>query len=211
MHIPDGTLSLPVLAATGAAAAGAVAVGLKRTDYENIPRVGVMSSVFFVASLIHVPIGPVSAHLLLPGLMGLTLGWAAFPALAAALFLQALLFGFGGMTSLGANILVMGIPAVFCHHVFGRYIRAFKNPESAGAIAFAAGASGIVIAWFVLGLALVASGREYAFPAFTVLLWHIPIVAIEGFVTASAVSFLHRIRPAALGVPFGAVTPLEAD
>ena len=123
--------------------------------------------------------------------------------------IAALLFGFGGMTSLGANILVMGIPAVFCHHVFGRYIRA-KGPESVFAPAFAAGASGILIAWLVLGSALVVSGEEYTVPAFTVLLWHVPIVAIEGFVTASAVSFLHRIRPAALGVPFGAATPLEA-
>lgn len=46
---------------------------------ESIPKVGVLSSAFFVATLIHVPVGPSSIHLVLNGLMGVMLGWAAFP------------------------------------------------------------------------------------------------------------------------------------
>jgi cobalt/nickel transport system permease protein len=38
-----------------------------------------------VASLIHVPIGPSNAHLILNGLVGLLLGWGAFPAILVAL------------------------------------------------------------------------------------------------------------------------------
>jgi cobalt/nickel transport system permease protein len=41
----------------------------------------VLSATFFVASLIHVPVGPSSVHLIMSGLAGLVLGWTAFPAL----------------------------------------------------------------------------------------------------------------------------------
>jgi cobalt/nickel transport system permease protein len=201
MHIPDGILSLPVLATTGAAAAGAVAVGLRKMETEDVPRVGVMASVFFVASLIRVPVGASSAHLLLPGLMGLVLGWTVFPALAVALFLQAVLFGFGGVTSLGANVVTMGLPALLCYYIFGGLIARMKGPESVFGLAFAAGASGIVVACAVLGAVLVASGKEYAAFALAVLGAHVPVMAIEGFVTGAAVSFLRKVKPVMLARP----------
>lgn len=201
MHIVDGALSVPVVAASGAAAAAVVAVAVRKMDYETIPRVGVMASVFFVASLIRVPVGPSTAHLLLLALMGIVLGWAVFPALAAALLLQAILFGFGGVTSLGANILIMGIPGIVCHYLFGRLILAMKGPESVFALAFTAGATGVVLAWLVLGVLLMASGKSFAAAVVAVGAAHIPVVVIEGFVTAFAVSFLHRIRPLILAGP----------
>lgn len=201
MHIVDGALSVPVVAASGAAAAAMVAAGVRKMDYETIPRVGVMASVFFVASLIRVPVGPSSAHLLLLALMGIVLGWAVFPALAAALLLQAILFGFGGVTSLGANILIMGIPGIVCHYLFGRLILAMKGPKSVFALAFTAGAIGVVLAWLVLGVLFMASGKSFAAAVVAVGAAHIPVVVIEGFVTAFAVSFLHRIRPLMLAGP----------
>jgi len=209
MHIVDGALSVPVLAASGASAAAAVGIGSVKTDYESIPRVGVMASVFFVASLIRVPVGPSSAHLLLPALMGIVLGWAVFPALAVALFLQAILFGFGGITSLGANILVMGVPGIACHYLFGRSVRAIRGQESVFALSFTAGAAGIIVAWLVLGLLLMASGRSFTAAVVAVGAAHIPVVVIEGFVTAFAVSFLHRIRPLMLAGP--ALTTVPED
>ena len=57
------------------------AVGLKKLDYNQLPQVALLSAVFFVASLVHVPIGPSSAHLVMVGLLGLVLGWATFPAI----------------------------------------------------------------------------------------------------------------------------------
>ena len=96
MHIADGVLSGPVLAATGGLAVAGIAIGLSKMDYEKVPRVGILAAAFFTASLIHVPIGPSSAHLVLNGLIGFLLGWAAFPAVGIALLLQAIMFGFGG-------------------------------------------------------------------------------------------------------------------
>ena len=72
-HIPDGVLSAPVLIGGGIVAAGLLAVGLKRLDEERIPRAAVLSATFFVASLIHIPVGPTSVHPLLTGLIGLVL------------------------------------------------------------------------------------------------------------------------------------------
>jgi len=97
MHISEGVLSGPVLVSGAALAAVGTAIGLKKLDYDHIAQAGILSAAFFVASLIHVPIGPSNAHLILNGLVGLLLGWAAFPVILVALVLQAMLFQFGGI------------------------------------------------------------------------------------------------------------------
>ena len=118
MHISEGVLSAPVLIGGAALAVAGTAIGLKKIDYDRIMTVAILSAAFFVASLVHVPIGPGSAHLLLNGLLGLMLGWAAFPSILVALLLQAVLFQFGGLTVLGLNTFNMAAPAVFCFYVF---------------------------------------------------------------------------------------------
>ena len=92
MHIAEGVLSAPVLIA-GAAAAG-IAVGLKRLDESRLMTAGLVGAAFFIASLIHVPIGVSSAHLLLCGLVGVMLGVSAYPVIFTALLLQGVLFEF---------------------------------------------------------------------------------------------------------------------
>lgn len=191
MHIPDGVLPGGVLIVSGALAAGAVAVGLKKTDTESIPRVGVLSAVFFVASLMRVPLPTSSVHLLLPGLMGLLLGWRVFPALAVALLLQAVQFGHGGILSLGANVLVMGVPGVVCYYAFG-------GGGSGGrrfARGFAAGAVGIVLSCVMYGLVLLTAGKEFAGVTATVVVAHVPVMVIEGFVTGWALAFISEVHP----------------
>ncbi|HAS88003.1 MAG TPA: cobalt transporter CbiM, partial [Desulfovibrio sp.] len=112
MHISEGILSLPVLACGAVVAATGTMIGLKKIDSEKLISVALLSSVFFVASLIHIPIGPSSAHLILSGLMGLLLGWAAFPAILTGLLLQAVLFQYGGLAVIGVNTAIMALPAV---------------------------------------------------------------------------------------------------
>src|SRR4030042_6506194 len=97
---------------------------LKNEDKEYPVEIGaVLSSAFFVASLIRVPIGPSSVHLVLNGLVGVLLGWMAFPSILVALALQALLFQFGGFTSLGVNTFNMAAPAVMAYYLFNFLIR----------------------------------------------------------------------------------------
>ena len=111
-HIPDGVLSVPVLIGGAALAVGGLALGLSRLEERDIPKTAILSAVFFVASLVAVPIGPTSVHLLLAGAMGIVLGVAAIPAVFVGLLLQAVLFGFGGITSLGVDVVDIAFPGV---------------------------------------------------------------------------------------------------
>lgn len=117
MHIVDGALSAPVLATGAVLSIAGVAIGLRKLDYNQLPQVGVLSAAFFVASYIHLPLGFSSVHLILNGLIGLTLGWVAFPALLVALLLQAVFFGFGGFLVLGVNAFNIAMPAVLVFYL----------------------------------------------------------------------------------------------
>jgi len=194
VHIPDGILSAPVLAGTGVAALTGVVVGLRRMPYERVPLVGVMSSVFFVTSWLHVPVPPASAHLVLVGLIGLLLGWASFPAIGMALILQAGL-GFGGITAIGANLFAMATPAVVCYGVCGPFIRRSRSKAVRAVAAFCAGALGIGLAALLTGGVLYASSADLAGAVLALLIGHLPLMVIEGFVTMAAVAFLLKLRP----------------
>lgn len=203
MHISEGVLSAGVLIAGGVPAAAGVSVGLWRLDDESIPRVAVLSAAFFVASLIHVPVGPTSAHLVLNGLAGVVLGWAAFPAILVALLLQAVLFGFGGLTTLGVNTTVMAAPAVACHYLFAWGVR-----RSGPAVAFACGAlagGGAVLASGLLAsAALVTTGRAFSAVAGLLLAAHVPIAVVEGLITGCIAGFLRRVKPELLDLRLAA-------
>lgn len=195
MHIADGILSGPVMAATCALAAGGMAVGLRKMDNAEIPRVAMVSAVFFVASLVHVPIGPASAHLVLTGLAGLLLGWRAFPAIGAALLLQTVLFGFGGVTSWGANVVNMALPAVFCYHVFGCGINQAKSGALRFLLSALAGGLGIALSGLMAAGTLFLCGREFLGAATAILAAHVPVIIVEIVVTGSAIAFLFRVQP----------------
>lgn len=193
MHISEGVLSPAVLAGGAGLAVVGCAIGLKKLDYEAIPRVAILSAAFFVASLIHVPVGPVGAHLVLNGLMGLLLGWMAFPAILIALFLQALLFQFGGLTVLGVNTVTMAAPAVICFFVFRSFLRG--QGVIAALAAFSCGALAILLSGLLVATALITTGQAFLKVAELVLLAHIPIMIIEGIITLFIFQFLKKVRP----------------
>lgn len=193
-HIPDGVLSLPVLAGGAAITLAGCAVGLRRLPTEKIPQVAVLSAVFFVASLVHFPVGPSSVHLILNGIVGIALGWSAFPAILIALLLQAVLFGFGGLVVLGVNTANMAVPAVLCGLLF-RLARKRGSPRREVVVAAIAGGLGVALTTFMVALALALSGREFLTAAKLVMLVHIPVMVIETVFTAAVVSLLQRVRP----------------
>ncbi|HHN65557.1 MAG TPA: cobalt transporter CbiM [Nitrospirae bacterium] len=199
MHISEGILSTPVLTAGAALAMGGVALGLKRMDYEKIPEVAVLSSAFFVASLIHVPLGPTSVHLVLNGLVGVLLGWMAFPSILVALALQALLFQFGGFTVLGVNTFNMAAPAVASYYLFNLLVRRGNRAVTAVA-AFLSGALGVGGGAFLIALSLVTTGEEFLSVARLVFLAHLPVMLIEGIITSFCVLFLKKVKPEILEV-----------
>lgn len=193
MHISEGILSGPVLVSGAALAAVGTAIGLKKLDYDHIARAGMLSAAFFVASLIHVPIGPSNAHLILNGLVGLLLGWAAFPAILVALVLQGAFFQFGGITTLGVNTIIMALPALLCFLVFGRMIH--RSPQIAAVAAFACGFLSVLMSGVVVGLALIFTAENFLEVSVIIIAAHIPVMIIEGIVTAVCVTFLRKVRP----------------
>lgn len=194
MHIVDGALSNPVLLGGAALAVGGIAMGLKKLPLERIPAAGVLSASFFVASLIHVPIGPSSVHLILNGLAGLVLGWAAFPALFVGLLLQAVFFGFGGLTVLGVNAINIAGPAVLAGLIFGRLVA--RGTPMQGAIWGGLG-GGFAIAATTLAVAfsLALSGDEFVPAAKLVFVAHIPVIVIEALLSGAAIFLARRVKP----------------
>ncbi|SFQ57978.1 cobalt transporter CbiM [Donghicola eburneus] len=194
MHIVDGALSNPVVIAGTAMAIGGIAMGLKQLTLERIPATGILSASFFVAALIHVPIGPSSVHLVLNGLAGLILGWAAFPALFVGLLLQTVFFGFGGVTVIGVNLLNIAAPAVLAWLLFGRLVE--RGTPMSGAIwAGVGGAFSIAATTICVAFSLALTGDEFIPAAKLVLLAHIPVMVIEALLTGAAVYLVRQVRP----------------
>lgn len=175
-------------------------IGLRRMDYERVPQVALLSATFFVVSLIPIPLGVTSAHLILCGLMGLILGWATFPAVLVALILQALIAGVGGPTTLGINTTVMAVPGVVCYGMFHRAVHA-RGEAVTFAAAFAAGALAVVGGASLNALALVLSGEGFEVIAGTAFALHLLIAPVEGLITAVTVVFLRKVRPELLDAP----------
>ena len=196
MHISEGVLSGPVLLSGAVLTVAGTAIGLKKMDYDRIAQVGILSFAFFVASLLHVNIGPSSVHLILNGLVGLLLGWAAFPAILVALTLQTLFFQFGGITVLGVNTVIMAVPAVFCYYLFNPFIKK-KHPVS-GAASFAAGFLSVFFAAVLLGVSLIFTEENFWEVSTLIVVANLPVMVIEGIITVFCVAFLKKVHPVML-------------
>ncbi len=117
MHIPDGFLSPSVVITAFIITIIFWAISFKKiklTD-KQVPIMGLLTALFFAAMMMNYPIvGGTTAHLLGGASLGLILGpFAGCISVTIILVLQALLFGDGGLTTLGANVLNMGIIGVF--------------------------------------------------------------------------------------------------
>ncbi len=207
VHISDGILSLPVLAAGWAITAVLIAVALwwskrKGSIAEEIPKLSVMTAAFFVASLVHIAVGPTSVHLILCGLVGIMLGILAYPAIFIGLLLQAFLFGHGGVTVLGVNTVDMGIPALVAYGIFkaGNKLTPSKSMTSKASILGAlAGGIAVALAVSLTAGMLYTLGEEYAWAIKALILYHIPIIVIEAIIAGSVVAFLARVKPELIG------------
>lgn len=194
MHISEGVLSAPVLIGGVAVCTGGLAIGLKKIRHEDVPKVGMLTAAFFVASLVHVPLGPSSVHLILNGLIGLILGWAAFPALLVALFFQAIFFQFGGLTVLGVNTVNMALPGIIVYYLCSGMLRSESHLLNITG-GFIAGAGAVAGAGVLVALSLYLSRQAFLSAAKAVLIAHIPVMIIEGIITVIAISFVRKVRP----------------
>mgnify|MGYP001076973268 CR=1 FL=1 len=193
MHIADGVLNAPTIAATYAGTAVLLAWSLKNVAEEEIPKISLTTGTFFAVSLISIPVGPSTIHPLMAGLLGVMLGRRAPLSFFIALLLQALLFQHGGLTSLGANTLMLAIPALIACQLFQR------TPFAPLYKGMAIGGLATVLTVLILILLLAASQPLFARGTFSVIrlliIGHIPLVAMEAVITGFALQLLAKAKP----------------
>ncbi|NJE62283.1 energy-coupling factor ABC transporter permease [Thermococcus sp. 21S7] len=203
MHIPDGLLSTPVIVITYAITIAGIAYAVRKLrDFpeEKIPLLGLFAAGIFAAQMVNFPIiGGVSGHLLGATLVAIMLGpYAAVIVMTAVLLIQTLLFGDGGITAIGANILNMGLIGAFIGYAVYTKLKRINETVAMG---FAAWLS------VVLGAALasVEIGLSHSLPflkVLTLMVGYHSIIGIgEAILTVLIVYAVRARLPSIEGVP----------
>jgi len=128
LHIPDGYLSPATCAVAFAAAIPFWSASLRKVEQQLgtrlVPILGVFSAFSFVVMMFNLPLpGGTTGHAVGMGIATVVLGpWAASLAISIALLIQAILFGDGGITALGANCFNMAIVGTWVAYVSYRVI-----------------------------------------------------------------------------------------
>lgn len=196
MHIPDGFLNTETLILTDVISFASLYLSVKKVNKnikpERIPLMGISAAFVFVVQLLSFPVvGGTSVHLLGAVLISILLGpFSGLIIIASSLILQAILFQHGGILTLGANILNMGIIGCFLGFLIYKILRntpigvfiacIFSAVLAAIFCAIELGLSGKV----PLKLAVVSMGGT-----------HIIIGGIEGIATLFILSIIKKVRP----------------
>ncbi|MFJ9028954.1 energy-coupling factor ABC transporter permease [Streptomyces sp. NPDC102274] len=126
MHVPDGFIDLPVSAASGAVAAGAVAVSLRgarrELDERTAPLAGLVAAFIFAVQMLNFPVAAgTSGHLLGGALAAILVGpYTGVLCISVVLLMQGILFADGGLTALGVNITDMAVVTTVVAYAFFR-------------------------------------------------------------------------------------------
>ena len=128
MHIPDGYLSPATCAAMYATSGPFWYVALRRLKRRLttrlIPLLSVFAAFSFLVMMFNLPLpGGTTGHALGVAIAAIALGpWASILAFSIALLIQALFFGDGGVTTLGANCFNMAIVGSLVAYVVYRLL-----------------------------------------------------------------------------------------
>ncbi|MDE4078929.1 cobalt transporter CbiM [Methanosphaera sp. Vir-13MRS] len=130
MHIPDGFISIPLCIVLYVIAIIFIYLSAKwsreHLDEKYIPLLAVLAAgIFAIMSFnLPVPFGS-SGHLLGAALVAIIFcsPYAAILVLTVVLIIQALFFGDGGITALGANIINMGVVGGFVGYYGFKYLK----------------------------------------------------------------------------------------
>jgi cobalt/nickel transport system permease protein len=218
MHIPDGYLSpqtyIPLFGVFIASAAVAVKKVKSEVSARNIPFLGMAAAFSFIIMMFNLPIpGGTTGHAVGSAVIAIIFGpWAAMLAVSVALIIQALIFGDGGITAIGANCFNMAVFMPFAAYFIFKI--SCKNTSGKSRISFAAFIAGylsLVMAAVLTAIEfgiqpLIASSADgkalycpydlsIAVPAMAIehmLLFGI----VEGIVTAMVVNYFLRTEPA---------------
>ncbi len=209
MHIAEGLLPLSWAGLWFVVAVPFVILGVKRLteisrdDLSMKPLVGLLAAVVFIISCMPIPVptaGPCS-HPCGTAITAILLGPLVSVVVAAvALLIQALFLAHGGLSTLGADIVSMGIVGSFAGWLV------FRGMRSVGAsLAVAAFMAGLITDWATylattLELAAGIRGTAPFWPlagkiALAFIPTQLPLGILEGSMTAGMVVLLSRKRP----------------
>ncbi len=167
MHIPDGYLGPAscgfLFAAMLPVWAIASKIVKKNLSVKQVPMLAIGAAFSFVIMMFNLPIpGGSTGHAVGGVLVAIFLGpWAACIALTVALVIQALLFGDGGITALGANCFNMAFVLPFAGYYVYKAI-SYKSPRESGLRVIAAGVAGYI----ALNLSAFFTGLEFGLQPF---------------------------------------------
>lgn len=192
MHISDGVLTLETTVVISVISIIALVKAIRELKNEDISLTAVASAMFFIASFIHIPFGVTQIHLILLGVIGILISWSSFVAIFVALLLQALLLGYGGISSLGVNLFIMSMPAVMVYYLYNFQIVKKLNDKVKF---FLVGFLGTFFATLFLTLILYFSKEEYNYASFSIFSVNIITMIIEGIVSMFLLLFIKKVYP----------------
>ena len=207
MHIPDGLLP-PSVCISGYAITGGITwfslrqINRQQNSQAEIPKASLLTAAFFVASLIHIPVPPFSIHLVLNGMMGLILSYYAFPAILIGLLFQTIFFQHGGLSTLGINAIIMGVPSIVAYYIWSlRKITVLQKHLFRNLLAFFSSATSI----FLSALIFVSITLTNIAPDLDIDTEKTAILAsligygiqalIEGIITVMLINLLTKVKP----------------
>ncbi len=221
MHIPDGYLSPATCAVLYGGAAPFWYAGLRRVKTalhtRLVPQISLFAAFSFVIMMFNLPLpGGTTGHAVGIGLATVVLGpWAAMLAVSVAIVIQALFFGDGGITAIGANCFNMAIAGALTAYVVYRVVAgraaigSFRRAAAAGIAGYAAINVSALLAAIEFGIQPLlyrdASGAPLycpyplgiAVPA--MMIGHLTIAGLaELAVSAGVVAFLQHSDPSLL-------------
>ncbi|WOF15740.1 cobalt transporter CbiM [Methanoplanus sp. FWC-SCC4] len=201
MHIPDAFIPLPQAAVYWLIAIVFIALALKwarnELSEEKIPLIAVLAAGIFAIQAFNLPVGMgTSGHLVGGALAAIVLGspYAAVFVLSIVLIIQGVIFGDGGITTMGANIINMGVIGGFVgYYTFTGVKKVIGNTYASAGIA----------AWLACLIPALACAIEMfvagTFPLVEGLiamgLYHAIIGIIEGILTAGGIYLIATARP----------------
>ena len=129
MHIPDGYLSPQTYVPLYGASFVFWSVALKKIKKElsakHVPYLAMAAAFSFLIMMFNVPIpGGTTGHAVGGGIIAILLGpWTAVIAVSVSLIVQAIVFGDGGITAIGANCFNMAVTMPFVSYWVFKLIR----------------------------------------------------------------------------------------
>jgi len=159
MHIPDGYLSPQTYAPLFGVSVVFWSAALKKWKRElstkHVPYLAMASAFSFLIMMFNIPIpGGTTGHAVGGGIIAILLGpWAAVIAVSVVLIIQAVIFGDGGITAIGANCFNMAVVMPFVSYwVFKLASGDLKRPRRLYTAAFLSGYIGLTVSAILTGI-----------------------------------------------------------